>query len=343
MSEHLISLIVIVLNGEQSLPALFGSIRAQSFDHRQIELILVDSMSSDGTRKLMEDFAAEGGFNRAVVLENPGKILPCGWNVALDEAVGDLVIRLDAHSLLPEDFLEKNVRCIDEGHDVCGGKTGNFVRRKTPWTETVSMAEDSIFGGSVAAFRRKETAGPVETLAFGCYKRSVLDDAGPFNELLVRTEDNDMNYRIRRAGYALYYTPEIESVRETRPTFRGLLQQKYKNGYWVGMTLGVDPRCFSLYHFVPLAFVLGILVTAALALLGFPFPCRLFWVLYGAANLTVSAFGIASRKPFRAVYLLLPFLLLALHAAYGTGTLIGVLKMPFWVRRMRKEGRLIRY
>ena len=97
------------------------------------------------------------------------------------------------------------------------------------------------------------------------YRREVFEKVGLFNENLGRTEDNEMHYRIRKAGYRLCYDPQIHSWQYVRSSVPGMMKQKYGNGEWVARTLGVCPGCLSIYHFVPFAFVLAIIVTTILA------------------------------------------------------------------------------
>lgn len=319
-----VSVIIIALNEEKSLPALLSDLRRQSYDHSRMEILLVDSQSADGTKALMTAFSETADFSRVLCLDNPGRILACGWNVALRRVDAGLVIRLDAHARIPPDFVEKNVVCIAAGHDICGGKVKNHILNKTPWRAAVNAAEDSMFGGSVAAFRRQDRPGVVSTLAFAAYRKAVFDAVGPFDERLVRTEDNEMHYRMRKAGYAFYYTPEIESSRETRSDFRALLRQKVLNGYWIGRTLWIEPRCFSLYHFVPLAFVLAIAGTGCLALGGLRWPAAALWVSYGAVNILMSLSAMLHDPDRNPCYLALPPMFLLLHTGYGLGTLSGL-------------------
>ena len=142
-----------------------------------------------------------------------------------------------------------------------------------------------------------------------------------------------MNYRISAAGYRLCYEPEIISYQHTRNGLGKMLKQKYKNGYWIGLTVGVCPQCFSLYHFVPLAFVCAILVTALLAVLGYPLLMALMWSLYGILAVAMACKAIIENRRFHISNLLLPLLFLLLHLSYGAGTLVGLVKLPFWLRK----------
>ena len=157
----------------------------------------------------------------------------------------------------------------------------------------------------------------------------MLQKVGGFNEYLGRTEDNEFHYRIRQNGYQLCYRSDIMSYQHTRTTLPKMLRQKAGNGFWVGMTLGVCKGCLSIFHFVPFAFLLGIIGTTILGIVGYPLLGILMWGLYWVAAFAMSIAGVIPvKKEFP--QLLLPFLFFLLHISYGVGTFCGILNMPFW-------------
>ncbi|MFQ7465827.1 MAG: glycosyltransferase family 2 protein [[Clostridium] leptum] len=325
MNMPIVSLIIVALNEEKALPNLLEDIKQQGYQHDRMDIVLIDSMSKDQTRTIMKNFMNSHDFYRVTCLENPKMLQAPGWNIGLDTADGEIIMRLDAHASIPEDFIEKNVRCLERGHDICGGKVMNYIPNATIWMTVINMLEDSMFGGSVAAFRRKESAGTVKTLAFAAYRREVFEAVGYFDERLARTEDNEIHYRMRCKGYDFFYDPDICSRRETRPSLRKLTRQKYLNGYWIGLTLKICPKCISLYHLIPFLFVSAVVFSSILAFLGVPQFSLLLWVLYGlfaVVNTVISAV----HNGFYIFTLCMPFLFLVLHAAYGVGTLMGLLR-----------------
>ena len=328
MGSLKVSFVVIALNAASTLDALFDCLKKQTYPHHSIEVVLVDGNSQDSTKEKMLQFMnAENSFDRVIVLDNPKRTLPCGWNVALESVEGDAVLRVDAHTTFPPEFIELNVRDLYKGENICGGKVISIPARKDIWSITLNEAENSMFGGSFAAFRHAESAQYVSTAAFAIYRKEVFDKVGRYNEELTRTEDNEMHYRMKRAGYKFYYDPKIVSYRETRATLSKLLKQKYLNGYWIGRTLGVEPRCFSLYHFVPFAFVCAIVFTTLLALCGITWPAVMLWSAYGLANIAMTIMAVVGCKDRNVCFLCLPALFLLLHVWYGLGTIVGIGKM----------------
>lgn len=328
-----ISLCVIAYNEEDTLEHLFMEICNQDYAHDKMEIVLIDSSSTDGTKALMKLFEQEhrDEFYSIQVLDNPQKILPCGWNVALSHFSCDIILRVDAHASIGVDFVSKNVEDLKLGEDVVGGYRPNIIQGETPGKKLLLLAESSMFGSSIASYRRNPGKSYVDSVFHGAYRRTVFETVGGYNEYLARTEDNEMHYRMRKAGYKLCFDPDIISYQHTRPSLKGMLKQKYANGYWIGLTSGVCPGCLSFFHFVPFCFVLGIVVTTILALCHIPWLAILMWGLYGILAVVMA---IASVIPERKhiIQLTLPFLFFLLHISYGIGTTWGLLKMPWWRR-----------
>lgn len=323
--EIKVSFIVVALNAASTIQTLFECLRRQTYPHEWIEVILIDGLSSDATKAEMLRFQAEvNDFWQIKVLDNPKKTLPCGWNVALGAAQGDALVRVDAHVSIPDNFIELNVRDLLQGENICGGKVTSVPADDSRWSLVLNEAENSMFGGGFAAFRRAKSEGYVSTAAFAIYRKEVFDTVGQYNETLARTEDNEMHYRMRKAGYRFYYDPEIVSYRKTRADLKSLIKQKYYNGYWIGRTLWIEPRCFSLYHFAPLGFVLAIAVSSALVILEMNWPARLLWCAYSAANLLMTVASVIGCKKRNWMFLFLPLIYLSLHVSYGIGTLVGI-------------------
>ncbi len=332
----IISFAIVAFNEQNYLPALLSDLAAQDYPHEKIEVLLIDSMSTDNTKAIMENFASiDNGFLSVRVFSNLKKNIPSGHNVALENYTGEALVRLDAHASMPSDFISKNVAVLKSGEVASGGRRPNIIENPTPFKETMLCAEQSMFGSSFAPYRNSNKKMYTSALFCGMYKREVYDKVGKYNELLPRSEDNDMTYRIRKAGYKLCYNPDIVFYQQTRNTFSKMIKQKYLNGYWIGKTMGVSPKCFSLFHFVPFLFVLGIIFTTVLAILGLPLLAILMWSAY-ALFVVLSTVIEFVKKP-SLTKLLLPIIFLLLHTAYGIGTLLGLIVMPFWLIKVQRK------
>ena len=334
----IITIGVIAYNEKNSMGSLLKDICKQTYDHKKIEVILVDSNSTDNTKVIMETFKKnnQNDFYGVQVLSNPKKTQPCGWNVVLKHYNGDAVVRIDAHASIPSDFIEKNINTLLSGENICGGFRPNIIDERTPWKETLNLVETSMFGSSIAPYRRQQGKTYVNSLFHGAYRRRVFNKVGLFNENLVRTEDNEIHYRMKKAGFKICFNPEIISYQHTRNNLKGMIKQKYGNGKWIGLTLSVAPKCLSYYHFVPFLFVLALIFCTVIAVFGYPLLIEILLLLYSMFDFvnTVSCFTMRDIKPH---FFLLPLLFPLMHLAYGFGTVVGVLQIPFWKRKLKKQ------
>lgn len=324
-----VSLCVVAYNEEGFLPNFLLDLEKQTYPHELTEIVLIDGMSSDATKRIMEEFAQNNeSFYSVRIFDNPKRIQAAGWNLAIANASGDVIVRLDAHARIPADFIAKNMAHQENGEYVTGGVRPCLIDNPTPWKETLLEVENSIFGSNVSKARRNTKPSYVKSMFHAAYRREVFEKVGNFNTGLLRTEDNEMHYRIRKAGYKLYCDPDILSYQYARSDLKKMLQQKYGNGYWIGLTLGICPGCISLFHLVPFAFVMGILFTAVLAFLGVWQLAALMWTAYGLFTLAGTVCAVMNKKANRFVFLV-PLLLLTIHISYGVGTLFGIASIPF--------------
>lgn len=327
---ELVSLVVVARNAAATIDALLDDIALQDYPLSKIELILIDSASEDNTKQVFTEFAQEArGFARVLLPDNPEKYLPQGCNVALKAYSGDVFLRVDAHARIPQDFVRKNVEALERGAYACGGIRPVVLEQSSPWGETLLLAEESLFGSSPAAYRRQgQEQGQtreVKSVFRGAYRREVFDAVGLYNEELRRTEDNDMSYRIRQKGFKILMDPSISSDHFLRGSLSKMLEQKASNGYWVGRTLYISPKCISSFSFVPLLFVLAIIVGLVLGLLLSWYPLIALGCLYAVVALAVSALSIVRAKRKNVSMLLLPLVFFFMHVAYGLGMLFGIL------------------
>lgn len=335
MSNKTITIMIVARNEELNLSYLLNDIMNQTYSHNLIDIILVDSMSEDNTRKIMENYQTISDFNSVLILENSEKILAAGWNLAIQNSKTNLVVRIDAHASIPKDFIEKNIKVIEKGERASGGSRPNILAPKDEnrWQKLLLEAEASIFGSSIAPYRNSKESKYVKSIFHGVYERSIFSEIGLLNTKLGRTEDNDIHYRMRKAGVKLSYNPEIISFQYVRSSLRKMIKQKYSNGYWIGLTMAIQPKCFSFYHFIPLFFLLS-LIFSGLVFTCFP------WLLVIILGLYISLLSVITLKITitnkSIIYLMLPFIIFLLHISYGMGTLLGLMLLPFKIKKLKQ-------
>ena len=323
-----LSIGIVAYNEEKYLPDLLEDVKQQKYPHELTEILLIDSCSTDHTRKIMEEFQTQNkDFYSVQVLDNPKKIQAAGWNVAIQKFTGDALARIDAHTKLTPEYSQFVMEDLQAGEKVAGGIRPCLIENDTDWAEVLLQVENSLFGSSANSSRRSQEKTYVKSMFHAAYCRDVLDKVGFFNENLLRTEDNEFHYRIREAGYQLCYDPRIVSFQYARCSLKQMVKQKYANGNWIGLTFPVCPGCISIYHLVPATFVLAIFVTTFLAKKGVWQFSALMWSLYAMFAFVGTAKAV-TQKGFKWQHLLMPILFLLLHVAYGLGTLVGLLNIP---------------
>ena len=316
-----VSIIITARNEEKYLPMLFEDILNQTFPLQNIEVVLMDSNSTDNTRLVMEEFKKNNETLSVQIVTNERQIQAAGFNEGVKHATGDVVLKIDAHSRIPADFVQKNVDEILAGAYVCGGNRPTVVDSADDFSKTLHIVEETALGSSIANYRKSDVKRKVNSIFHGMYRKEVFDKVGLADERLLRTEDNEFHYRVRKAGYDIIFNPEIESYQYIRPTFTKMIQQKFANGYWIGLTSHVCRDCLSLFHFGPGVFVATLLVLMMLTLVSFV-PLLTVVFLYLLAVLGLSIFEISKQK-FNPTLLLIPFIMIAIHFAYGVGTIKG--------------------
>jgi hypothetical protein len=264
------------------------------------------------------------------LIDNPGKIVATGLNAALREARGEIVIRVDGHCEIAPDYLRCCVsHLLRDGVEAVGGPLETIGESTT--ARAIATAMSSRFGVGGSAFRVARSATQfTDTVAFPAYTRAVIDRAGPFDEELVRNQDDEYNYRLRKLGVKILLAADVRSRYYSRATLRKLGSQYFQYGCWKVRVLQKHPRQMQLRQFVPALFVLTLL--AGLLLMPF-FPlARVFTgLLLGVYIVAVVLASLLSglRSGWASLGLLPPAFA-TLHFSYGLGFLFGLLK--FWNR-----------
>ncbi len=323
-SVPFVSIILPIRNESTYIKRGLFSILSQDCPIDQIEVLFVDGMSTDDTRKIISDFFAFHPQLKIQILDNPGKIVPTGMNVALRKAKGEIIIRVDGHTIIAPDYVRQCVEALQRTHaDNVGGKM-NAIGSNL-FGKSVALATSTPFGIGGGRFHYSDAEEWVDTVYMGAWPRRVFEKIGLFDEELVRDQDDEFNYRLREHGGRILLSPSIRSEYTVRSTPRALWRQYYQYGYWKVRVLQKHHRQMSLRQFVPPLFVLALFISAIL--LFFPVTQPLATIIpmaYFTANL-VAAFLTASKSGWRS-FPLLPSIFAILHLSYGLGFLVGLVR-----------------
>lgn len=317
-----VSALLVTRNEKDYIRMSLMSLIDQNYPKDKYEIVIIDGGSRDGTLdiiKELQDTYNSDNFSIRVV-PNPKKILATGWNIGILSAKGEYVVRLDAHATAEADFIQKSIDTMQRVDAVCVG--GKLTSKSLNGEDNViSYVLSSPFGVGNSSFRVSEEEGYADTAVYGLYKKEIFKRAGYFDEKMVRNQDIEMHSRIKKMGGKFYFNPAIKSTYYTRNTVKKMLKQAYGNGQWNMVLLKRGSGALSLRHMVPFAFVLSIIGAIGL---GFIHP--LFWLLGATVVLLHLGLGLyfATKKTKKISQLLvMPFLFISLHFAYGLGYIKG--------------------
>lgn len=327
MNRPLVSLLIVVRNGDRNIVGALDSFLQQ--DYAPIEVIVVDGISEDQTRELVEDYARKTQTLPIRLLDNPGRIQASGWNVGIRAARGNYLLRLDAvHCRIAPDYVR---RCLEKllelkGSDprvaAVGGRRMSVAPTKDPWTQAITLAQLSRFGVGNATYRLSTSPTFTDTLGVALYDRNILLQAGLFNESLGRSEDNELHARLRNQGFRLFFLPDAVALYHPRTTLAGVASQMFYNGWWVSATITrLRQFPFGIRHIAPFGFFVALFLVGILGVSGFLAARVLFFAMLGfylVASLGAAFHTSPSRRFWRVA-----FVFWLMHTSYAGGTLAG--------------------
>jgi succinoglycan biosynthesis protein ExoA len=325
-----VSIVVACRNEIRHIREFLECVWAQNMAGIAWEAIIADA-SEDGTRDALEKWGK--GHPELTVLPNPGKIVSTGLNRAIAAARGEIIIRMDVHTVYAPDYCRRSIDTLERtGADNAGGPAR--TRPRGALGRAIAAAYHSRFGNGGARFHDENYEGWVDTVPYGCWRKATLERIGLFDEALVRNQDDELNLRLIRGGGKIWQTPEIVSWYMPRSNLRALFRQYSQYGFWKVAVVRKHRLPASWRQLVPAAFVGGNLMLMVLMLataLVTPRLCAVLCVLwaaqacaYLAATLAASAAG-ARRCGWAARYL--PAVFPAYHIAYGAGFLAGLVRL----------------
>ncbi len=318
MEDHpFVSVVVPERNEQDWIAKCVDSILAQEYPSERLEVIVVDGESSDDTRQVL---AAYGEKLR--VLSNPARIVPTAMNIGIRAARGEIIARVDAHTVLDVNYLKVGVETLRRtGADNVGGPM--ISRGGGPEGDAIAAAMASRFGiGAYFHFGTEERE--VDTVYMGMYPRSVFERIGLFDEELVRNQDDELNYRLRKAGGRVIMTPRMKSSYQNRQSIRALARQFFQYGEWKVRVLQKHPMQMSWRHFVPPALVSGLVGLALLAPWMTAASVLLAMVLAMYVSGIVAATASVTGEGGLDKALLVAIAFVTMHLSWGTGFLAGL-------------------
>jgi len=322
-----ISIIIPTLNEERYIQNCLDSILDSDYDRNRMEILVVDGMSSDKTREIVQSYIQK--YNFIKLIDNAKKIVPIAMNIGIKQALGEYIIRLDAHASYPKDYFSKLIKWHKKlDADNVGAVIKTKVKNNTPKANSIAKVLSCKFGVGNSDFRvGVDEPKEVDTVPFGCYKKGVFKKYGYYDEWLERNQDIELNKRILSGGGKIYLVPDVTCTYYARETLKDLAKNNYANGRWNILTAYYTGslRSLSLRHFIPLFFVLSLLLSPLFSLA----EPRLLWLgvlsLFSYLSLVIIVSLKLRDKQTTIWDLVTTFLIL--HLSYGMGSLVGMFQI----------------
>ena len=319
-----VSVVIPCLNEERYVIQSLESVIHQDYPSSKLEVYYVDGGSTDSTLSLLADIAKK--YDWISIIDNPNKTVPFALNLGIKKATGDLIMRMDVHSHFPPDYISKIVSWHEYLEvDNVGGICHTDVLHQNKISEAIKLVMADKYGVGNSTFRvGTKVLSEVDTVPFGCYKREVFDRIGYFDERLTRNQDIEFNERLKRNGGLIYLVPDVHCTYFARDTYSSLFSNRFKTGMWIVKTSALtrNLRNLSIRHFVPLIFVLAVLLPLLLSFIYLPFAAisalvlLLYILVLGKRAYTIKT------APTKTSFVFLGFLML--HFSYGLGSFYGL-------------------
>ena len=326
----LVSVIIPCRNEEKTIHLVLQALFQQSFPLQDMEIVIADGLSTDGTRRAIHAFSQAHPSLVIRLVDNPKQIIPTGLNTAIKASNGNLIVRIDAHSLPNPDYVQRCYDAHNEGKAENVGGVWKISPQNNSWmARSIAAAAANPFAVGDAHYRFTEKAAYVDTVPYGSYKRELFDKIGFFDESLLANEDYEFNTRIRQSGGRIWLDPAIQCTYFARASFWALAKQYWGYGFWKAQMLKRYPETLRWRQALPPVFVLGVIL---LALVGF------FWhpawlvlaVIFGLYLIIqlIPAIQISLKDGNILVSLGVVLATLVMHFSWGTALIVGLFSKP---------------
>jgi glycosyltransferase involved in cell wall biosynthesis len=325
-----VSVVIPCRNEEKFIAKCLDLLMLQDYPEQRMEIIVIDGMSIDKTREIIVDYCKKFLFIK--LLDNSKKFTPFAMNIGIKNAKGDFIIFMGAHAEYALDYVSRCVTAAEKSNaDNVGGIAKISSCQGLP-AKAIAGVLSSPFGAGDARYKTLLPKEPIETdtVFGGCYKKEVFSKIGLFDERMIRSQDLELNLRLKKAGGKILLVPGIVSYYYPRADLIYFARHNFDDGFWVIYPLKFKVRAFMWRHLIPLIFVVSLFLSL---MVGFLIQ-SLFWlpflaliVGYLSLSLVFSA-QIALKERSTILFLTMLFVFFIRHFFFGLGSLWALVKLP---------------
>ena len=312
-----VSVVIPARDEAATIAHTIDAIHAQRYG-AAIEIVVAEGRSTDDTRPTLDRLAES--YEKLTIVDNPSGTTAAGLNAAIAVARGTVIVRCDAHAVLPGDYVATAVRLLRE---TGAANVGGLQRAVGAggWQGAIAIAMTSPLGVGDSRFHYGSRPGPVDTVYLGVFDRAVLDEVGGFDESLIRNQDYELNHRLRQRGHVVWFDPSLVVEYRPRSSLIALGRQYFDYGRWKRTMLATNPSALRWRQLAPIALVLGLVGSLALAFTPWRRAAAVVPALYAAFVVVGGLVEAARRRQPSGT--LLPLVLPTMHLAWGLGFLFG--------------------
>jgi cellulose synthase/poly-beta-1,6-N-acetylglucosamine synthase-like glycosyltransferase len=337
MNLPFISIVIPCRNEKKFIGECLSSATAQDYQKDKIEVLVVDGMSEDGTREIIENYIKK--YEGIKMLDNPGRIVPKALNIGIKNARGEVIIRMDAHNIYEKDYISKCVKYLYEYNaDNVGGICITFPGSDDLMARSIALSLSHPFGVGNAYFRiGSKDPKYVDTVPFGCYRKEVFEKIGFFDEDLIRNQDDEFNLRLIKNGGKILLVPEIISYYYARDSLSKLSKMYFQYGYFKPLVALKIGAVLTWRQLIPALFIGSLILSGFISLFYGFFLWIFLFILssYILANIFFSL-SIAMERGEK-YFILLPIVFTTIHFSYGVGYLKGIWDFIVLKKNRRKK------
>lgn len=322
----LVSIVMPIRNESVYIGDCLNAVLSQNYPEEKIEVIVVDGLSDDGTIDILEGLKKK--YNKIKIFKNDKKIVSAALNLGISKSNGDIIVRIDGHTIIKKDFILKNIELLNE-HEEAWIVGGPIIHRgKNSFSKALALTMSSSFGVGNANHRKSNYEGYAEGAVFPAIRRFVFSKVGYFDEHFVRNQDDEFNYRVILNGGKIFISPSVSHAYFVRDSASKLFKQYFQYGFWKLEIIKKHKRTISIRHLIPLFFFLYLIGLILILLLQverlntfifFLTPLIAYLVLI---IIHVSIIMKRTKKIFIAI--LSGFCATVMHISYGIGTFAGI-------------------
>lgn len=327
----MITIICPIRNEELYIEKFLNSIIRQDYSVNDMEILLLDGMSTDRTRAIVNDYTKN--YPHIRLIDNMMQTVSYAMNEGIKKAIGDIIIRLDAHAEYPVNYFSRLVYYLNSLKDAdnVGGICVTQPANDSVEAKAIAACLSSRFGVGNSYFRiGTRNIKLVDTVPFGCFHKSLFDKIGLYDTDMIRNQDDELNGRIIKNGGKIYLLPDVEINYYSRDKISKVRKMLYEYGLYKPLGNKKLGAATTIRQFFPLFFVVGLVAGIILSLF---FP--MLWPLYFgvvALHLLIGTIegikNITKTKKFGCV-LLMPYIFMNMHISYGVGYLCGLYNIAF--------------